>query len=79
MNILTLPSGISWSWLAQAAHDAAPPSGFGGTLIVAIACLAAGYVTGLCIWREDRVRLTKAERATSELRARIDTFQTVGK
>ncbi|MGK0189980.1 MAG: hypothetical protein ACI9R3_005799 [Verrucomicrobiales bacterium] len=57
--------------LAQLAPTDSPLQGSAGTLVIALVCCAAGYVTGLCIWREDRRRYAEAEKVNIGLQAQI--------
>ncbi|MCB1099642.1 MAG: hypothetical protein KDN22_28990 [Verrucomicrobiae bacterium] len=44
----------------------------GGTILVLAVSLAAGYATGLCIWREDRKRYSDAAQVNAGLKAQIE-------
>ena len=81
----TFPFYSAFDVLAQTASAPAlaQQSGLGnsggGTVLIAIVSLAAGYITGLCIRREDRKRVADTETANAGLRARINQLQTPGK
>jgi hypothetical protein len=44
----------------------------GGTILVLAVSLVAGYVTGLCVWREDRKRYSDAAQINAGLKAQIE-------
>ena len=73
MNVFLLSSELNPELLAQAAFLAAFTTGpNGGTILILALALAVGYVTGLCIWREDRKRFHEAAKGNAGLQAQID-------
>jgi hypothetical protein len=73
MNTFLPSSELNPDTLAQGAFLAAFNVGpNGGTILVLAVALAVGYVTGLCIWREDRQRFHEAEKVNAGLQAQID-------
>ena len=59
--------------LANAAFLATFNAGsYGGTILILAVALAVGYVTGLCIWREDRRRFHDAAKRNAGLQAQVD-------
>lgn len=72
MNPFTFLSDCTFlAQIAQVDTSAATTGSNLGTLVIALVSIAAGYVTGLCIWREDRKRYTEAEKVNAGLRAQI--------
>lgn len=62
--------------LAQTASGSGlQTSASGGTATIVLFSLAAGYLTGLGIWREDRKRFHEADKVNKGLRSQIDEAQ----